>query len=480
MTLNDFIVFIYESGICLAVLFTMYWLFLRRETYFRFNRFYLFSIIVVAFTLPLINLGLLAKANEQSTLAAFSGIAETIRIPEVTIAQGSGNASQFSNSWQQWALVIYLAGASLLLARMLLGILRVTILKTKSERIYLRGYSIVYMKQKLAPFSFFRTIFLNNALIDGPDKNSIIDHELVHIRQRHTYDNLFVELFLAVFWFNPFMWFLRGALRNTHEYLADQGALNERLNPVAYQTLLLKQTIGFSPVVLASSFNSSIKNRIIMMCKNKSSVLARFKPLLLVPVLATLFLIFACNENTKGQTLSNSQTKSAREGKDTKPRVMPPDEVLELNFPDEVYMIDRGPVQPDLETGAEANSETVAEPDIVPQDTIPEEHELFYVVDEMPTFNDGDPAVEFRKFIAKNLQYPESAARDSISGRVIVQFAVTKEGKVVDPVVVRSVSPELDQEAIRVIQSSPKWTPGKQRGKEVEVLFTFPINFVLQ
>jgi protein TonB len=256
--------------------------------------------------------------------------------------------------------------------------------------------------------------------------------------------------------------------------------LNKKPNPVKYQALLLKQTIGFSPVVLTSSFNSTIKNRIIMMCKNKSSVLARFKPLLLVPVLATLFLIFACNENSKGQTLSNSQTKSAREEQPAKPRVMPPDEVLKLNFPDEVYTIDREPVQPDVEPFAEANSETVAEPDIVPQDTIPEEHELFYIVEEMPTFNGGDPEVEFRKFIAQNLQYPESAARDSISGRVIVQFAVNKEGKVVDPLVVRSVNPALDKEAIRVVQSSPKWTPGIQKGKEVEVLFTFPINFVIQ
>jgi protein TonB len=98
----------------------------------------------------------------------------------------------------------------------------------------------------------------------------------------------------------------------------------------------------------------------------------------------------------------------------------------------------------------------------------------------MPTFNGGDPATEFRKYIAQNLRYPEIAAENGISGRVIVQFAVNKMGSVVDAIVVRSVDPALDKEAIRVVMSSPKWTPGKQRGKAVKVLFTFPINFVLQ
>lgn len=109
-----------------------------------------------------------------------------------------------------------------------------------------------------------------------------------------------------------------------------------------------------------------------------------------------------------------------------------------------------------------------------------EEEEVFYIVEDMPTFNGGDPATEFRKYIGENLRYPDIAAENGISGRVIVQFAVNRTGQVVDAVVVRSIDPALDKEAIRVVMSSPKWTPGKQRGKAVKVLFTFPINFVLQ
>jgi len=107
------------------------------------------------------------------------------------------------------------------------------------------------------------------------------------------------------------------------------------------------------------------------------------------------------------------------------------------------------------------------------------EEEIFFIVEDMPNFqNKGQEG--FRSYIAKNLKYPEIAAENGISGKVYVQFAVNKNGKVVDAIVVRGVDPALDKEAIRVVMSSPIWSPGKQRGKPVKVQFTFPINFVLQ
>ncbi len=105
--------------------------------------------------------------------------------------------------------------------------------------------------------------------------------------------------------------------------------------------------------------------------------------------------------------------------------------------------------------------------------------DAFYIVEEMPLFNGGDAAIEFRRFIAQNLRYPDHAAENKINGRVIVQFAIDSKGRLVDPVVVAGVDPSLDQEAIRVVSLSPPWTPGRQRGVAVKVLFSFPINFTL-
>jgi len=107
------------------------------------------------------------------------------------------------------------------------------------------------------------------------------------------------------------------------------------------------------------------------------------------------------------------------------------------------------------------------------------EEEVFFIVEDMPSFQ-GKGQEGFRTWIAKNLRYPEIAAENGISGKVYVQFAVNSKGQVVDAVVVRGVDPALDKEAVRVVTASPKWSPGKQRGKAVKVQFTFPINFVLQ
>lgn len=160
-----------------------------------------------------------------------------------------------------------------------------------------------------------------------------------------------------------------------------------------------------------------------------------------------------------------------------KPEPEPEQKVTEiLNIVD-----DDVDIEDDFDFDVEADASTEFEfTGFVDEEEEFEEEQVFYIVEDMPTFNGGDPAIEFRKYIAQNLRYPEIAAENGISGRVIVQFAVNSTGKVVDAVVVAGVDPALDKEALRVVMTSPPWTPGRQRGKAVKVLFTFPINFVLQ
>lgn len=107
------------------------------------------------------------------------------------------------------------------------------------------------------------------------------------------------------------------------------------------------------------------------------------------------------------------------------------------------------------------------------------EQEVFFVVEDMPTFQ-GQSSDAFRIYIQQNLKYPIIAQENGISGRVFVQFDVNGKGEVTNAVVVRGVDPSLDKEALRVVKSSPQWTPGKQRGRPVRVRFTFPIVFQLQ
>ena len=107
------------------------------------------------------------------------------------------------------------------------------------------------------------------------------------------------------------------------------------------------------------------------------------------------------------------------------------------------------------------------------------EEEVFLVVEEMPSFGSGDTN-DFRSWVNSNMKYPEVAAENGIQGRVYIQFVVEADGRLTNVRVIRGVDPALDKEAVRVISNSPKWNPGKQRGKPVRVSYTFPITFVLQ
>jgi len=113
------------------------------------------------------------------------------------------------------------------------------------------------------------------------------------------------------------------------------------------------------------------------------------------------------------------------------------------------------------------------------EEDIVEEDIPFVIVSNMPKFQGGD-LMTFWKYCQENTKYPEIAAENGVSGTVTVQFVVNKQGYVVDAVVVRSVDPALDREALRVINSSPKWTPGDNRGKPASVMMNLPIKFILQ
>ncbi len=135
--------------------------------------------------------------------------------------------------------------------------------------------------------------------------------------------------------------------------------------------------------------------------------------------------------------------------------------------------------------------EVIFDPEVTKYTEIPEffggdepeeldpEPDFFVYVEDMPLFNGGEPNREFAKYIARNLTYPSEPAENGIFGRVIVQFDIDINGSLVNPVIIRGVDPALDAEAMRVIRTSPKWTPGQQRGKAVKVRYNFPINFVL-
>ncbi len=160
------------------------------------------------------------------------------------------------------------------------------------------------------------------------------------------------------------------------------------------------------------------------------------------------------------------------------PKTLPkPPKVTEvLNIVENDVMIENELILDDLESDQDDEVQIL---DFDVSDEEQEEAEIFYIVEDMPSFK-GQGLLGFRNWVIKNLQYPEIAAENGISGTVYVQFVVEPTGLVNKVTIMRGVDPALDKEAIRVVKTSPKWTAGKQRGKPVRVAFTFPIKFVLQ
>ena len=160
------------------------------------------------------------------------------------------------------------------------------------------------------------------------------------------------------------------------------------------------------------------------------------------------------------------------------PKSLPkPPKVTEvLNIVEDDVTIENELILDDLESDQDEEVQIL---DFDMADEEQEEAEIFFIVEDMPSFK-GKGLNGFRNWVMKNLQYPEIAAENGISGTVYVQFVVEPTGMVNKVTIMRSVDPSLDKEAIRVVKTSPKWVAGKQRGKSVRVAFTFPIKFVLQ
>jgi protein TonB len=161
-----------------------------------------------------------------------------------------------------------------------------------------------------------------------------------------------------------------------------------------------------------------------------------------------------------------------------KPPPLPRQEIAEvLNIVEDELEIEDEFIMGDVEADQETEIEIQPFMDIPALEEVAEE-EIFFIVEKMPKFK-GEGSGAFREYIQEHVQYPPIALDNGIAGTVYVQFTIDRNGNVVDVKVIRGVDPALDNEAIRVIASSPKWTPGEQRGRPVKVRFTFPIHFVI-
>jgi len=333
-----FLIYLFESGLCLLILFSIYQLFFRNETYFHINRLYLLSIVFLAIVVPLVHItiripdtrllttpvseigkfrnyyeklialtdpGYNNPENYQSEPAVFEGYSATETTkeelkkfsenPEIHPADISANSPNKVNiKAGDILLILYLAGLVLFLGRLLLLLYGIARLVRKNSHVSEGKLKIVHLSKPMPPFSFFRYVFIDTSTINATDYDQILAHEKVHAGQYHSVDILVVHFLILMQWFNPLVWQLLKAVKTNHEFIADRKIVDQGFELFDYQSLILSQLISVRSVELVNNLNLlSIKKRITMMTKIKSGIASRLKALLILPAVLAVFLIFS-------------------------------------------------------------------------------------------------------------------------------------------------------------------------------------------
>lgn len=474
--MNSTVNFLLESGVSLSLLATIYLLFLRKETFFRMNRMFLLGSLLFSVVLPFLKFRVYEPQPvmlSEITVTPYRNVLEAVTVYgqdlSVTVEQAVLSATML--------IWVYLAGVAFFLGRFLFRLVQVGLLVGKNEVYKYDRFKLVLLEKECSPFSFLNYVFASRPLQNSEGYDRMMAHEMEHVKQGHSADVLILELLTVFQWFNPFMWMLRRAIRENHEFLADQAVLRSGVNRGYYKKLLLSQFAG-GQLVLTNNFNYSlIKNRIKMMSKIKSSKLANIKMILGVLTAVALIVLFACeqketevheNQITDEETITIKSTLL----EDGRMKMEGTTEAIE-EFKKRFANVESF----EIETDSLGNIFLVQKKEELPK-TLKGDEQIFFIVEEMPEFPGGE--LELRKFIANNIKYPVAAQENGIQGRVYVTFVVDKNGEVVNARIARGVDPALDKEALRVVNNLPKWIPGKQRGQNVNVSYTVPINFALQ
>ena len=412
-------IYLLKANVGIALFYAFYKLFCQRDTFFQWRRFALLSFLGISFIYPLLNIQDWVK--EQPAMYELADYYATwMATEEITVTTPVVIDAPQLPSLLTIGIYLYYIGVIVMSFRFIAQLCSVFRMRWKGTRSMIDGQRIISIPTEADPFSFFGWIFLYLPGLKDESRQEILKHEQTHARQWHSMDVILCELINIVCWFNPFAWLIKTEIRLNLEYLADNKVAETTSDCKLYQYHLLNLVNKNVQTGLCNNFNvSHLKRRIIMMNKKRTHTTGRIKYALFVPLAAALLIAsnISCISSEKQEEISEKQESRAAEG------------------------------------------------------------EVFQVVEEMPEFPGG--MGECMKWLGQNIKYPADAKEKGVQGRVIVQFVVEKDGTIVNAKVVRGVDPDLDAEALRVVNQSPKWKPGKQKGEAVRVKYTLPIMFRL-
>ena len=299
--MGAFLFYLLKSGCCLVIDYIFFKLMMSRSTFFRFNRITLLVGLSGCTLLPLIELTTTEETFLHTPLYAIHEILQSTEQvmsnpeePGNEILLSEKNTEISSLNWIPVTLgTIYGAGTLLTFVWLSVSTCRLAQLIRMSEKKRYGNYILVIPRQPIASFSWGRYIVVS-ASDYSRQSEEVLLHEMMHLRNHHTLDLLFMQIFLLVHWFNPVIWLLKRELQEIHEFEADNGVINTGVDATKYQLLLVKKAVGTRLYSMANGFNhSKLKKRITMMLKERTNRWARLKLLLAVPVMAGALYVFA-------------------------------------------------------------------------------------------------------------------------------------------------------------------------------------------
>lgn len=265
--------YLLESSILMMLFYSLYYFLLRNQKTFTFNRFYLLGSTCLALVIPVLSLDFLT--TQSDTLNRSIATIQDWQTSNLPITE-LGEDPKYSLPFLVLTSV-FILGVLFKLSRFILAFRKVWMLK-KSHPISMIGNTpVVQVSEPIPPFSFLRYAFINTSIFQSDSFDQILAHEQVHIKQKHSYDLIFIEILACFYWFNPIVWMISRSIKASHEYIADQNIIDHGYPSFAYQTLLLEQVVIRHSNKLMPHFNLSfIKKRITMMNTKKSKTLYFF------------------------------------------------------------------------------------------------------------------------------------------------------------------------------------------------------------
>lgn len=269
------ILYLLRFSLSLFFFFLFYKLILEKEKTFHFNRFFLLAGLLFSLMVPMISL-----EGPESFKTALSATQQDLTYEVVR--------------WEEIFTYAYLGITGVLLIRFLLDLKALFRKAREGEQKILSGEIIILTEEEESPNAFYRFVFINKNLFNhiAPD---LLEHELTHVKQRHTYDILFIEVLKTLFWFNPLLAAYKRCMQLNHEFLADKSAVEVSGDPQAYQATLLDFVAGIRHSTISSGFNFLAAKKRLTMLNKPSAGHPLWKQLFALPLVA--FVLFACSDH---------------------------------------------------------------------------------------------------------------------------------------------------------------------------------------